>query len=418
MPTAKSGPARLPHSTVLLLTGNAIYAGAQWLTIVVLARTLGDSAVGYYSLSLALAAPVMLLVGMSLRSVLQAQPHIASHRTFVEIRWCASGLGILAITVLAAGSDAPLSLTLFFVGCAKALDLFGDLCAGLLVQRGRAAAASMILATNGILTVALAAALSAALGSVVAVAAGSLVASALSSVLLPLVILRGRLRSTELNPRTEQFANHQHRRVLRASVPLGFASAIGSVASNIPVYALGLSDTIKSVGAFSAAMSLLLLAQMPLQARQQAELSSAARLRLQGDDAAIRRLLRSSLGIAALSATATVGLSAVIGPGLLTLLYGSQFSIEPTVLVLLAVALVPSFFVWTLDLALWVLELGKRQLIVNVAAAATGAVTAWLLVPSHGLLGAIGAVACISCVQFVAKSYYVERGLRFDRLAK
>jgi len=96
-----------------------VYAGCQWLVLIVLAKLGSPAMVGQFALALAVTAPVMLFFSLQLREVQATDAARAySFREYLGLRAISTCLGLLivAAAVLALGYRGTTALAILIVG--------------------------------------------------------------------------------------------------------------------------------------------------------------------------------------------------------------------------------------------------------------------------------------------------------------
>ena len=111
------------------LVGNIIYAGCQWGMISVLAKLGSTTAVGQFSLALAITAPVFMLTNLALRGVQATDARCEfSFADYFSLRWLGTAIALLAvlgILVLSRRSSTIIPIVLF-VTLAKSVEALTD----------------------------------------------------------------------------------------------------------------------------------------------------------------------------------------------------------------------------------------------------------------------------------------------------
>jgi O-antigen/teichoic acid export membrane protein len=398
------------------ITGNLGWSVAQWLVIVMLARLSSPETVGQYALGLAITAPLVLLAGLTLRSVQVTDR--SSRFTFADYLR-ARVAAMLAVTVLLAiaalflGDAGPVVL---LVGVAKGLDAVGDIYFGHFQRRGqmRHIATSQLL--NGALTVGAVAGLLWATGSIRWACLGSVAASAVAGVAYCAVAARPRDeppvgRST---PGGRPDAEPWWRRMTHAAgllviaAPLGVASGVSSLTANVPRYLVAHDLGDAALGVFAALGYVVLVPNMVYASVVQIVLPRLTDHLAGGDVAGFARLTgRLVTGTLA----GGVGMVVVVrqaGAAGLDAVYGAPYGRYADVLALLTVAAVVSGVVYVLNAALSALHRFTGQLVANAAALVVGLAAGLVLVPRLGLAGAAWLVILALATECLLKAVIVK----------
>ncbi|GGM85911.1 lipopolysaccharide biosynthesis protein [Dactylosporangium sucinum] len=397
------------------LAGNAGYALAQWLVLVVVARLGTPAMVGDYALGLAVGAPVMLLANLSLRTVLVTDP-AGEHpfRRYLRVRLVAMGAALVAIGVVVVLFDLPVAVVLL-VGLAKAFDGAGDIYLGHLQRHHDQRGVALAQLANGGLTIAFTAALLYGTSSVAWAAAGSAGAS-LIAWLMVAAPLAGRWWNRP-DPAALVPRRHTHRAaggvpaLLWTALPLGIASGITSLTANVPRYVLQDDLGAAALGAFAAAGYLVLTGNVLCSAVAQTLLPRLTELRAAGAHARFEALVRHALIGVAVAGVLAVWAADLFGPRVLRAVYGPQYAGHGTTLTVLTVATALGAACFMLDAALSAVRRFAGQLAVNAAVLAVAVLAALVLVPRYGVTGAAWATAGAAAVHALAKWEVLRRAL-------
>src|SRR6266481_6794134 len=109
--------------------GNAIYAGGQFATLMLLAKLLQPQLVGQYALGLAVVYPGMMFTNLQLRSVFNSssrpQIHFSNYLCLRVLTTSLAFLMIFAVTQFL-GYGRELTIVILLVGLAYAIETFSD----------------------------------------------------------------------------------------------------------------------------------------------------------------------------------------------------------------------------------------------------------------------------------------------------
>jgi O-antigen/teichoic acid export membrane protein len=398
---------------VRALAGNLLYAGTQWLALVVLARLAGAADVGRLTYALAVGAPLFMLANLQLRTVI-ATDVSEGYRfaDYLHLRLLGSAGALAAVAILAATGPREHAALVLAVGLAKAIEAVGDLFGGALQREERMGAAAVSLAVKGLLGLA-------AFGGVL-LAGGSLAAAALAQAAawavgvlaydLPTVaggaprdLLARRLRPARLAA------------LARTSLPLGLAMGLVSAIASVPRYLVERHSGSAELGAYGAVAYLFVAVTLIATAVGQAATPRLARHAAANERPAYLRLTGLLCAGGAALGLAGAAVSAAAGEPLLALLYGRSFAGAAPLLVWAAVAAVPQLVLTGLGVAATAARSFRGQLPVLAAGLAGATVASALLVPRHGALGAIWASGLATLIQLAGYAVLVRRGARGSR---
>jgi O-antigen/teichoic acid export membrane protein len=391
--------------------GNVIYSACQWGILVLLAKIGNPEMVGQYGLAMAIATPVLALSSLQLRAVLTTDVKENIHfGQYLGFRLLTTVLSLVVIAGIALRSRQSMAV-IVILGVAQAIETLSDLYYGRLQFNDHMdrIAKSMIL--RGLLGLA-------AMGAGVYLT-GRVFWGVVGLTLARAVVLVGYdiTKRTQLEPRRvfgrskmqQAFvAGYEALRprwnldsqseLLRTSLTLGVIAMLVSLLPNIPRYFLVGKLGERALGIFTATAFLVSTGNLIMTAMGQAAFVRLAKLYGAGDSAGFDKLLVKLLGIATLLGVGGLGVAAIFGRVLLTLLYRPEYAEHTDLLLAMMVAGALTYIAAVMASAVTSARWFKPQIPVLAAAAASGAVSSMLLIPSHGLLGAGLAVVATSAV--------------------
>src|SRR5579864_7262288 len=112
-----------------MLVGNAVYAGGQFATLMLLAKLLRPELVGQYALGLAVVYPVMMFTNLQLRAVMSSGSRKEIHfGNYLSLRLLATSLAFAIIFGLTQilGYDRKLTGVVLMVGLAYSIETLSD----------------------------------------------------------------------------------------------------------------------------------------------------------------------------------------------------------------------------------------------------------------------------------------------------
>lgn len=382
------------------LAGNLTYAACQWGTLAVLAKLGSPEVVGHFALALAVTAPVILFTNLNLRAV-QATDARSEYgfSDYLGLRLAgnAAALAVVAAISLASGYPEATLAVVLVIGLAKAAEAFGDVFHGLFQRHERmdlVARSTMLKGLASLLSVALLVALTSELLFAVAAlfAAWTLVVLAYdvragARLLGSWSALRPRLHRPTLS------------RLARLALPLGVVMTLISLNASIPRYALERAFSAYEVGIFSALAYLVVAGSTVVNALGQAATPRLARHFAEGDRRAFLRVLSRLLLAAIALGAGAVGVAALFGRPLLTLIYTAEYAGYAPLLVLVLFGGALSYAGSAFGYATTATR--RFRILVPLFGASTAVIAlgcAWLI-PRFGLAGAAWAVILGTTVQ-------------------
>jgi O-antigen/teichoic acid export membrane protein len=392
---------RLSVSFGWVAAGNLLYAACQWGTLVVLAKA-GDAAmVGEYALALAITAPVMLLLGANLRSLVATDAqHSYAFAEYLGLRLLTTMAALLFVLALTTTAPQDLFWVLLAVGVSKAVEAISDLFTGGFQQHERMSIASRSLVLRG-MTGLLALALTLLRGGTLAQGMCALAAAWLLVLLLhdrPMLArtLRAEASDRSLGPR---FDGRRLRSLLVLAAPLGLVAMLASLSLNIPRYFLQHSLGTEGVGIYAGIASFLLIGMLVMNALGAAVAPRLARDYARRDFSSFLRQVRGLTAIAiALGALSAVVL-ALSGPVLLRLLLSSRYEPFAGDLARLMLGAPAAYAASLLSYAATAARRLVSQGVVLVLASASIAAAGAVLIPAQGVRGAVWATVIGLTVQ-------------------
>lgn len=322
----------LRGGVVWTLTGNAVYLGCQYGMLMAIAK-LGDQLmVGQFSLALAIAAPIMIFSQMQLRQVLVTDVrHETALADYFSMRFMSTAAAMLLIAVVAfqLRVEASVAALILIVGAAKSFESLSDILHARL-QRDhllRVMAASMML--KGVSSLVLLAIVLALTDNLVyaTVAMATIWGLMLVAFDLPVAARGTRLR--DLVAWRPQAA----RTLVRIAWPLAFTSGLLSVSANVPRYFLQRFSGAEAVGLYSVAVAPLAFLTLFTTALGQATLARAAVLFQARRRQEFRRLVLQLTLLNVTIGVGFVGLFAVAGRTILTILFTEEFAVAAPLVV-------------------------------------------------------------------------------------
>lgn len=406
----------LSTNMVWTLASNIVFAAAQWVMLIVLARLGSAADVGQFALGIAVSTPVMLLASLSLRTVQVTSPTGAYlFGDYLALRAITTLIAVVAISsyALTSGLTLGTALTVMLLGVAKGVEAMSDILYGLQQRVERLDVVARSVMARG---------LAAMVGMVVGFAAtGSVAVGAAGFGLAWLAVLIWfDIPQAMSTLRAIRQPDHRHlltarwdtatlRRLAWLSLPFGVSTMLAALIINIPRYSIAAEVGKADLGIFAALAYLVLAGQTVMTAVGQTALPRYSRLIRTEKPKEARRLLMLVTGIGVGLGLVAVGGSAVLGEWVLALIYGEEYGSRANVLVWIAAATALGFVGYSLDLFLFAVQRFTSLLISNAAAAAATFAGCLLLVPDRGITGAAIAMFAASLVQIAVKSWFVRR---------
>jgi O-antigen/teichoic acid export membrane protein len=408
------------------LVGNVVYAACQWAMLVVLAKLGTPEMVGEFALALAVTAPVIMFANLQLRAI-QATDAKKQYQfgDYLGLRLTTTLLALLfiiGITVVT-GYRPAMTLVILVVGLAKAFESLSDVFYGLFQQHewmARIAKSMMIKGPLSLLALGSGVALTHQLlwGAVgLAVSWGVILvcydipggALVLKSMRKPGGAIASNVVAKDaLRPRWKW---NTLARLVWLALPLGIATLLISLTSNLPLYAMQHYWGERELGFFAAMASLMMAGNLVVSALGQSAVPRLAKHYADGDDAAFRGLLLRLVGAGALLGMLGVVLALVAGRQILTLLYRPEYANYPIALVWLMVAAAIYNVASLLGYGMTAARYFRPQMPLFAVVAGVVALGCLWLVPRYGVQGAALALVMSALTQLLGSAGVVVRAL-------
>lgn len=384
------------------LAGNVLYAAAQWALLIVLTKVLPPASVGQYGLGVAIAAPLLMFTNLQLRSIQATQiSEDFGFRDFLGLRLLSTTLGLLFLGGIAVwgGYRADTTRVVLAVGLVKGVESVADAVYGHLQRSEMMSRIAISMILRGFLylvTLTIALRVSGSLLWAVA-AMGS--ASIGVLVLFDFPSARRAERSLRALESEEQGIRPRwnlpaFRKIAELGLPLGFASLLLALSTNIPRYFIQHRLGEEALGYFSALSYPIAAFSILLSAFGQAATPRMADFYRRDRREFWRTVILLSLVPILTLAVATPALLGV-GPRVLAILYRKDYAHYFHVfLVLLA-----GGALWSLASVLGYAATASRRLLgqvpISLLICGVTCAACWIAIPTYGLMGA-GAASVIS----------------------
>lgn len=428
VPTAQASTEKViqPAETVSLrwnfswtFVGNVIYSGCQWCMLVVLAKLGNATMVGQYGLALAIATPVYALSTLQLRAVLTTDVHERIHfGEYLGFRLLTTVISMLVIIGAAFGMHySPQSTWIvLIIGFAQGLEIVADLYYAKMQFHEHMDRIAKSMIVRGVIGLAAMAAGVYFAGSIIWGAIGLTVARALVLVAYdirkrthfdPHSISEMQESAEILAARDQSLRPRWNRAVqielFRTSIILGVIAFLVSLLPSIPRYFIVGSIGERQLGIFTATAFLVSTGNLIITAMGQSAFVRLAKLYGNGEIRRFNSLLMKLVGIAVALGLAGIGVAVFFGHLLLTLVYRPEYAEHTDVLVAMMVGGAMSYIAAQMASAITSARCFAPQIPVLTAAVAAATLASWLLVRSHGILGAAYAVIITSAVLLIGE---------------
>lgn len=387
-------PLKLRQNVSWTLVGNIVYAACQWGMLVVMAKVGSPEMVGQFALALAVTAPIMMFASLRLQGV-QATDAKRQYQfgDYLALRLATTTVALLAIGTIAfaGGYRWEMALVILAVGVAKAVETVSDVVYGFLRQHERMDRIACLKMIKGTLSLA-------AMGATLYFT---------RSVLWSVIALIGAwtLLLTVCDSPSVLWARGQDDEVVRPRwcigtlvtlgwlvLPLGFASALISLNTNIPRYFIEDYLGERELGIFAAMAYFMVAGRMITDALGHSATPRFAQYYAAGKISAFSRLLVKLVGLTAMGGALGVLVVLLAGRWILTVIYTPEYAVNSDVFVYLAIASAIQFSSAFFIGALTAMRYFVAQLLATLASGVALTVLCILLVSRFGMIGAAWAL--------------------------
>ncbi|OBW58434.1 hypothetical protein A9986_05725 [Solibacillus silvestris] len=240
------------------LFGNIIYALSQWGIITILARFGTVEELGIYSLGLAITAPIVIFFSFELRTLLATESknemNFGQYFGSRVVHLIISYFTIVLIAIIYS-NDSKVIAAILLIGMIKVFEALSDICMGLFQKKQRIDIIGKSQLYKGLLSI--------ITFSAIYIPTQSLVIS-LIGLLLVMIIRLFTFDLKNLKKYVETFLifDNSSIKLMKYALPLGIASLISSLITNVPKYLLEYQVGIEAVGIFSALYYILVACNM------------------------------------------------------------------------------------------------------------------------------------------------------------
>ena len=372
--------------------GNVLYNLAQWLLVLALAHLADATVVGRFSLSLAIAAPVFLTIGMNLRNAQATDAARRFHlRDYLALRHLVNvvaALASVAVGVVLGLRGAEL-LVIVGIAVAKAVEGLSQTYYGYFQQRHRLDLVSRSMLWRSVAGPALFLAAFLATHQLAVAALGLAVGWGSVQVLLDRPNARRIHRGdtgTDVPP-LRPVAWPAVRALARRSSPLGVDAGISSLALNVPRYAVQTVLGTAHLGVFASIAYLGQTVSMVTSSMQAVVLPRLAVFHHEGRRRAFVRLIaRLALFGLAVTSVGVVG-AMLLGRQFLELVLPTEY-VRPDLLVVLMVGAGLTTLQRCLCKGVEAAQRFRAYVVIDTVTTASIAVAAWPFTAAWGLMGA------------------------------
>ncbi len=403
-----------------MLAGNAVYAGGQFATLMLLAKLLRPEMVGQYALGLAVVYPVMMFANLQLRAVITSDLREQTpFGYYLGLRLLTTSLGLAAVLLLTQllRYGRELTTVVLMVGLAYSIETISDVYYARLQLHDRMAEISKSMIARASL-------------SVLALSVATYITRSLLWGITGIVIARVTIllgydicrrthglrtpacwlsRGQELTPR---FNLTVQRKLVWLSLPLGIVVLLGCLNASIPNFLIKHALGDRDVGIFAVLGFLVSVGNMAVVSLGQSAFTRLAASYANADFAAFALLIGRLLAFGAAIGAGGMLISELAGREILTLLFRPEYAQRADLLTWIMAAGGVLFMAQFLGFGMTAAKFYHSQVVVNVLANLILFLACYSLIGRRGLLGAILAMLIAATVQLAGSIVILVRGMR------
>ncbi len=377
------------RNLVSLGLGQFVFAASSWGIVSVIAVLGSAESVGQLAFALAIVTPTYSFAKLRLRSViatdLTGQLPLADY-TATALFGALLALPACLLIAAVTGADDELMAIVGLVALSRAFEAMSVLSYGYKQRSDEMALVGISVTTRGVLTLALVALAFAMTESVVWVGAMMAVGGGLAFAFIDVRMLGHGLRAVD-PPALPSIRNV--RRIVTATLPLGGAALLMSLTDNIPRLMLNSEAGLAELGVFATFGYVVTGAMALTRAINSAATPRIARAFAERDAALLAERIRGLVVMSSLIGASGLVLALAVGEPFLRVVFGPEFADYSTEFTLMAVYAWMVLVFAGLTVALVAARQFRVQLIVQVVTVVVVSVSAFVLIPDHGVLGAV-----------------------------
>lgn len=401
----------LKQNFLWTLGGHVVYGLLQWFIIILLTKFATVEVVGYYTLGLAITAPIMLFFNMQLRNVQATdikEEHTYKEYYIVRLTSMIVGLLIVCIWVVLGNYNLNVQLLIVFIALTKVIEGFSDLTYGVFQKNENMKLISYSLVYRGGLAL-VSFALILIFIEDVKIAILSMVIS------WCIVYLFFDKPNAKRILKSNYYSNAKIKNVSNLfilALPLGIVSLITSLTSNLPrlfiekqidVEVLGVFGAISFIGIglgkFSTSLSLTVSPRL-------------AKYYAGNQLIAFKTLLIKFLFISFIFGFLGLLAALFFGEVILEIFYTPVYAKYNDLFILIMISSIFTFILSALNVAITSMRIFNVQVPINILKLIVTAISLYLLVGKYGVYGAAYSLIISSIVTIPIYAILINKNLR------
>ncbi len=407
--------------------GNVSQAAAQWGMLVALTKLVDPEGVGHFALGLAVAAPLILLTNLELRSIQATDARREfSFPNYLGLRLVASCLALLAIgAVLLIGDfSRAAGVVILAMAVRKIFESGSDIFYGFFQQHERMDIIAKSMMLNSALALVAFVPVVYLSRSVFWAMVAWAITCALTLIIFDVRYAWAMIQTSGSRDSSSGSAATGLRQLLvanwdtgsllklaRLAAPMGFVMMVFSLNMNIPRYFIGGQLGERELGIFAAMAYPFVAGNYMVNALGHSANPRLARHFATGDTASFCSMLLKLLAVTAVTGAMAVGGVILLGKSVLSLLYTVEYAQHVDTFLWLTIAAVIGFMSTILSQALTAARCLRQQAFLSSGVVLITLVACALLVERQGLKGAAVALMIAAAVRWVGGVLVIARAL-------
>jgi O-antigen/teichoic acid export membrane protein len=366
------------------LGGNLVYALSQWLIITIIARNGSGEDLGIYSLGLAITAPIVLFFSFQLRTIVATDTkndfsfsqYLGGRITHLTL----SFILIVPIAILYSDNNKTI-IIIIIMGIIKYVEALSDICMGYFQKIGKIDLIGKSQFYRGLTT--------SVIMCLLYIYTQNLIISCLG--LLIVMLLRYIYYDIKnLKPLTvfKPIFGQSSITLMIMTFPLGAASLISSLNTNIPRYFLDYFGGVEEVGVFSALYYVLIAGNMVL---TPISLLAAPKIADAYNKDSVSTFIKINVKLASLVSLIFLFFFVIVlfkGELIITILYGEEYSKYVDEFIVISFSLLFAFVTTFFALSTVAARVITLQPIINIIVLVVTLISSYLLISEYSILGA------------------------------
>jgi len=387
------------------LAGYFFYGGTQWAILIIIAKLGTPEMLGRFSLSLAVTAPVIMFANLNLRSVIATdylRKYDFSNYSQLRILALTVAFSIIWVIVFIGKFDSNMVLLIMIIASAKIIESMSDLRYGFIQRLERMDIIAQSLSLKGIVSI-----IFLLIGLIMT---NSLIFGALGLTISWLMVYlffdlpRYRLMQNDIFASKSKSELGRSKRtfvtvrsLLWMSLPLGIATFLSSLNTNLPRYLIQNYLGERELGYFTALSYITIIGARFVFSLGESVCPRLAKLYSLGKKYEFRKLAYQVCMLLLALSILGVALLSVFGIGILSFIYKPEYGEREDIFILLMIAGLFYYMAIILQYIMTAMRQFRAQPIILFLVSIISFIAFLYFIPLYGLMGAAIAM-CVSSI--------------------